>query len=174
LEGRFKGIIEHELRGRGFHSEGYNGRLSMVQHEGEDPIQLEYQVEDFDKKFILKRGDYVEFSIAVDNRSKIRRATNIVPCKETGNITAIKKDHGIIISENRKDEITYELSDVRKIHKFLIFCRFQREILVTEWNIHGYTIQGKRKHKLMNQQFFQMIQNNDQQYTRWKKTPLRY
>jgi len=113
LEGRYKGTIEKELRGRGQHSEAYRGKLSMTQQEGENSVTLDFGTDDIDNKYTLRRGDKVEFNIAVDNRTKSRRATHIVPSRETGTVTSIRKEFGVISTDSNKD-IFFDLTEVPK------------------------------------------------------------
>lgn len=96
LPGRYSGIVERELRGRGHHSEAYGGKISFTNPDTKVVEALPFDAEDVDKRFVLKRGDKVEFSIATNRRNKEKKASSIVLMRETGVVEGIKQSYGFI------------------------------------------------------------------------------
>lgn len=120
MPGRYSGIVERELRGRGIyvvlhllfqghHSEAYGGKISFTNPDTKVVEALPFDAEDVDKRFVLKRGDKVEFryllllfhdsyfySIATNRRNKEKKASSIVLMRETGVVEGIKQSYGFI------------------------------------------------------------------------------
>jgi len=121
IEGRYKGIVDREPRGRGRHTEGYYpGKLSCridtipgMQPTDDKVIFLEFDPPDVDPRYSIKRNDKVEFSVVEDARTRTKRATNIQPLRETGIITSIKDGIGIISRDDKstEDEVTFYVSE---------------------------------------------------------------
>jgi len=104
LPGRHPGIVDRELRGRGHHSETYGGKITFQSPDTKAMESLPFDAEDVDKRFSLKRGDRVEFSIATNRRNKEKKASNIVLMRETGVVEGIKQSYGFIHCDEKGHE----------------------------------------------------------------------
>eukprot|EP01117_Protostelium_nocturnum_P004597 TRINITY_DN165_c0_g1_i1.p1 TRINITY_DN165_c0_g1~~TRINITY_DN165_c0_g1_i1.p1 ORF type:complete len:1096 (+),score=427.06 TRINITY_DN165_c0_g1_i1:121-3408(+) len=117
-EVRYTGIVDRELKGRG--REGFGGKISYktddspaVEEGGIAGLTLiDFNGEDVDSRYALRRGDKVEFSIAEDARTKAMKATNIVPHTEVGVVSTVKENFGFIKLANSQDEIFFHQSEV--------------------------------------------------------------
>lgn len=75
---------------------------------------LDFDPSDVDPRFSIKRNDKVEFSVIEDSRTRMKRATNIQPLRETGLITSIKDTIGIISRDDKstEEEVIFYTSEV--------------------------------------------------------------
>jgi len=109
-DGRYTGIVDRELRGRG--REGYGGKISYSVEEGGLTSLIDFNGEDVDSRYTLRRGDKVQFSIAEDPRTKAQRASNVVPHTEVGVVCTTKENFGFIKLASSNDEIFFHQSEV--------------------------------------------------------------
>lgn len=117
LPGRFSGIVERELRGRGHHSESYGGKITFTNPETKVIDFLPFDSEDVDKRFSLKRGDKVEFNVSSNKRNKEKKATNIVLMRETGIVEGIKQSYGFIHCDEKghnEDKLFFHEREVQE------------------------------------------------------------
>jgi len=80
---------------------------------------LEFDINDVEKNFNLRKGDKVEFNIAIVKQTKAKKATNIVLLRETGTIEGIKNSYGFITfdgmnEKNPDDRLFFHESEVEK------------------------------------------------------------
>jgi len=104
LEGRHTGTVDRELRGRG--REGYGGKISYHPEGSEELSSLiDFNGDDVDARYTLRKGDRVQFGIVEDPRTKNLRATNIVPHTESGVVCTTKENFGFIKLAASQEEI---------------------------------------------------------------------
>jgi len=111
-EAKQVGIVDRELRGRG--RDGFGGKISYKTEERDDaPFSLaDFNGEDVDPRFTLRRGDRVQFTLVEDPRTKALRATNIIPQTEVGVVSTTKENFGFIRLQTSSDEIFFHQSEV--------------------------------------------------------------
>jgi len=114
LEGRLKGVVDREPRRR---NDTFSGRLSYLpQHENAKPEFVDFDLEDIDKRCFLRLGDKLEFNLAIDKRTKTKKATNIILQREIGKIDSISNRTGLIRCDDqtREDKLFFHLQDVQE------------------------------------------------------------
>jgi len=96
---RYYGVVETDVRSRG-PNDNFGGNVVFI---GADQTAetIKFDLDDVDKKFSLRNGDRVEFSIAKSAVTNERRATNVVLMKETGVVGPVRSGYGCIIAEDK-------------------------------------------------------------------------
>jgi len=110
-EGRVRGLVEQELKGR-TNSDTNVGKIRIMDGEHKD-ASLNFQVEDVDKKFVLRKGDKVECSVGYDFRTKNKFATLISLVREPGVILSVKPTFGFLQADDlsKPDALYFQIQN---------------------------------------------------------------